>query len=376
MGLFSSKKKTRYAVVGVGWFAQAAVLPGFANADNAELVAIVSGDDDKRDDVGKLYGCETYTYEQYDSLLASGKIDAVYLVLPNAMHKEYTVRAAKHKVHVLCEKPMAADAAEAREMIAACEANGVYLMIAYRLHLEQANLAAIDTVQSGKIGEPRLIQLSNAQNVVDNSTRLDGDLAGGPLMDLGVYCINAARYLYRDDPTEVTAFTVHGTDPKFAEVPESVAAVLRFPGEKLAVFSCGFNHGKASEFRVLGTTGSVGLDPAFSFRGEKVLEVLSGTSAESAKPKETTYSDTDHVGAELVYFAKCIQDQTPPEPDGYEGLADMLIIDAIKESSKTGRSVKVGPFKDKKRPSSDMVYKLPQVKQPKLIHAQAPTGES
>ena len=376
MGLFTSKKKTRYAVVGIGWFAQAAVLPGFANADNAELVAIVSSDDEKRDDVGKLYGCETYTYEQYDLLLASGKIDAVYLVLPNAMHKDYTIRAARHKVHVLCEKPMAADSAECREMIAACESNGVYLMIAYRLHFEQANLAAIEVVQGGKIGEPRLMQLNNAQYVVDNSTRLDGELAGGPLMDLGVYCINAARYLYQDDPTEVVAFTTHGTDPRFSEVPETVSALMRFPKERQAAFSCGFNHGKASEFKVVGTEGSVYLDPAFGFTGEKTMEVLSGTSAvSSGSPKKTTFSDTDHVGAEIHYFAKCIQDRTPPEPDGYEGLADMMIIDAIKESSQTGRAVKVGPFKPKARPSSDMVYKLPQVKQPKLIHAQSPTGE-
>ena len=348
------------------------MLPAFKNAKNAELVAVVSGDPEKHAAIGKDYGVPAYTYEEYDGLMASGEVDAVYIVLPNALHKDFTVRAARHKVHVLCEKPLAADAAEAREMIAACEQSGVLLMTAYRLHLEHANLAAVALAKSGKLGEPRLFQANNAQNVEDNSTRLAGELAGGPLMDLGIYCINAARYMFQDDPTEVAAFTANGLDPKFAEVPEMVSAVLKFPRERLATISCGFNHGKVSEFRLLGTEGSVHLDPAFSFTGEKVLTVELDSAS---KPKETTYKDTDHVGAEIVYFAECVQKGTTPEPDGYEGLADMLIIDAIKESSRTGRAVKVGPFKPKPRPDQSLEMKMPQVQQPELVNASPPTGD-
>lgn len=372
MGLFTSTKKVRYAVVGIGWFAQDAVLPGFANAKNAELVALVSGDPKKHEEITKQYGVPAYTYEQYDELMASGKVDAVYIVLPNAMHKDYTIRAAKHKVHVLCEKPLAADAQECRDMIAACEANGVQLMTAYRLHLEHGNLAAIELARpGGKLGESRLFQSSNVQYVEDNSTRLDGDLAGGPLMDLGVYCINAARYMFQADPTEVTAFTVMGTEERFQEVPEMVAAVMKFPGDRLATFTCGFNQGKVSEFRLFGTKGSLVVDPAFSFTGPKTITV----EIDKQEPRETEYEGTDHVGAEIAYFADCVLNNKTPEPDGYEGLADMMIIDAIKESSKTGRAVKVGPFKDKPRPEKSMEYKFPEVTPKKRVHAQSPSGE-
>ncbi len=372
MGLFTSTKKVRYAVVGIGWFAQDAVLPAFKNAKNAELVALVSGDPKKHEEVTKQYGVPAYTYAQYDELMASGKVDAVYIVLPNAMHKDYTVRAAKHKVHVLCEKPLAADAGECRDMIAACEAAGVKLMTAYRLHLEHGNLAAMELGKSGgKLGESRLFQASNVQIVQENSTRLDGDLAGGPLMDLGVYCINAARYMFRADPTEVTAFTVVGTEERFREVPETVAAVMRFPGDRLATFTCGFNQGKVSEFRLFGTKGSLVVDPAFSFTGPRTVTV----ELDGAKPKETEYAGTDHVGAEIAYFADCVLDNTTPEPDGYEGLADMMIIDAIKESSTTGKAVKVGPFRSKPRPDGSMEYKLPEVTPKTRVNAQSPSGD-
>ena len=369
MGLFTSGKKTRYAVVGIGWFAQAAVLPGFKNAaKNSELVAIVSGDGDKRHEVGEMYGVESYTYAQYDELLASGKVDAVYIVLPNALHKEYTLRAAKHKVHVLCEKPLAASAEECREMIAACEQAGVKLMTAYRLHLEHANLAAIKVAQSGDLGPLRLLQATNVQKVVQGSTRLEGDLEGGPLTDLGIYCVNAARYLFRADPVEVTAFSTGG-GPRFGEVNETVTALLRFPDGQLAMLSCGFNQAKASEFKLFGTDGSLELRSAFGFTGPKVMTV---ELEASSKPSETTYKDTDHVGAEIVYFADCIQNDTTPEPDGYEGLADIMIVEAIKESAKSGRAVKVGPFKDKPRPEPSMVMELPPVKQPEFVEAESP----
>jgi len=275
-------------------------------------------------------------------------------------------------VHVLCEKPMAADAAEAREMIAACEQAGVKLMTAYRLHLEHANLAAIELVKAGKLGDPRLFQSTNCQRVEANSTRLQGELAGGPLMDLGVYCINAARYLFQADPVEVVGHQATVEKSTYAEVPEMTTGLLKFPGGRLATFACGFGAGKVSEYRIIGTEGSLTLDTAYGFTGDKEMTVE--LDAQS-KPTVATYKDTDHVGAEITYFAECIQTDKTPEPDGYEGLADMLIIDALKEAAATGRAVKVGPFKDKPRPEKSMEYKLPQVKQPAFVHAKSPSGE-
>jgi glucose-fructose oxidoreductase len=240
----SRSKKVRFAIVGTGWFPQDAVLPSFANAKNAELAAIFSGDPEKRKEIGDYYDVPGHDYAEFDELLAGGEIDAVYIVLPNALHKEYTVRAAKHGVHVLCEKPLAGTAAECCVMISACEASGVLLMTAYRLLFESANLSAIEQVQGGEIGEPRLYQAINTQIVEPGNTRLDADLKGGPLMDLGIYCINAARYLFRQNPTAVSGFASHPNDPRFREVPEMVTAVMRFPQERLATFTCGFGKSK------------------------------------------------------------------------------------------------------------------------------------
>src|SRR5262245_13547915 len=159
--------KVRYAVVGLGWIAQTAVLPGFKNARaNSELVALVSDDSVKLRRLGKKYGVTILTdYEGYDALLSSGEVDAVYIALPNHLHQPYTLRAAVHGVHVLCENPMALDDEECRDMIDACAKYDVRLMVAYRLHFERANLMAIDAVLKGRIGEPRIFASEFAQVV-------------------------------------------------------------------------------------------------------------------------------------------------------------------------------------------------------------------
>src|SRR5438105_10709524 len=150
----SNEKRIRYAVVGAGWFGQSAVLPAFANAkENSQLAAIVSGDAEKRAVLSSDYGVPAYALEQYEDLLASGRIDAVYLVSVNAAHKEQAVLAARHGVHVLSEKPLADTAVAAEEIIAACDRAGVLLMTAYRLHFEKGNLQAIDLIRKGTIGD-------------------------------------------------------------------------------------------------------------------------------------------------------------------------------------------------------------------------------
>src|SRR5688572_552417 len=214
----AARRPVRYAVVGAGRIAQVAVLPGFANATDSELVGLVSGDATKRRELGERYGIEhCVDYGRYDELLASGDIDAVYLSLPNHLHCEFAVAAAEHGVHVLCEKPMAVTERECEQMMRAAEDNDVGLMIAYRLHFDPAHLEAIALVEDGEIGRPRVFESVLTRDVAAGDSRLvSPDQGGGPAYDMGVYCIDAARYLFRDEPIEVTAQAVESDDPRFS----------------------------------------------------------------------------------------------------------------------------------------------------------------
>ena len=193
----SKARKVRYAVVGLGHIAQVAVLPAFSHAENSELAALVSNDREKLAKLGRKYRVrDRFSYSQFDDCLRSGLVDAVYIALPNHLHREYSERAARAGVHVLCEKPMAVTEEDCRSMIGATEENGVKLMVAYRLHFEQANLRAIELVQSGKLGDPRLFDSVFTMQVKQGDIRLNPrELGGGTLYDIGIYCINAVRNL-------------------------------------------------------------------------------------------------------------------------------------------------------------------------------------
>src|SRR5581483_11576827 len=259
--------KVRYAVVGLGHISQIAVLPAFRHAKkNSELTALVSSDPVKRRELGRRYRVPIAVDEKdYDDLLRSGDIDAVYVAEPNSRHREFTVRAAEAGIHVLCEKPLAVTEADCELMIDACREHGVKLMTAYRLHFERANLEAIKVVQSGKIGEPRFFNSIFSMQARPGNIRLQRELGGGPVFDLGVYCINAARYLFRAEPIEVSAMTVSGNDRRFREVEETAGAVLRFPGDRLATFVCSFGAADSGEYQVVGTKGSLHLKNAYEY---------------------------------------------------------------------------------------------------------------
>lgn len=240
----------------------------FSQAENSQLVALFSEDPVKRQELGKQYGVKTYTYEEYDTYLSSGEIDAVYIALPNHLHCDYTVRAAKAGVHVLCEKPMAVTEQECEQMIRATKENNVKLMIAYRLHFDQANMQAVEMVNSGKIGNLRIFNSVFSQQVVEGNVRLEPISNGsGTVYDMGVYCINAARYLFRDEPTEVIAFSTSSQEKRFDEIDEMTSATLRFPGDKLATFISSFGASPVSTLQVVGTKGDLRMDSAYSYEG-------------------------------------------------------------------------------------------------------------
>src|SRR5687768_15384838 len=216
------QKKVRYAVVGLGHIAQVAVLPAFAHAENSELAALVSDDPEKLEKLGRKYRVETrFSYDQYDECLRSGVVDAVYIALPNHLHRDYTERAARAGVHVLCEKPLAVTEEDCLAMVRAAEENGVKLMVAYRLHFEEANLKAIDLVQQGRLGEPRLFDSVFTMTVKEGDIRLNPrELGGGTLYDIGVYCINAVRNLFGAEPMEVVAFSANNGERRFQQCEE------------------------------------------------------------------------------------------------------------------------------------------------------------
>ena len=366
-----NSRQIRYAVAGLGYIAQQAVLPAFAHAaKNSTLAALISDDAEKLRVLGKRYGVSAqYSYAQYEEALAQNKIDAVFIALPNDMHREFTERAAKAGVHVLCEKPMAIEEEDCQAMIRVCEERQVKLMVAYRLHNEPANLAAVELVKSGKLGAPRLFNSSFSFQVTDpDNIRLKKARGGGPLYDIGTYCINAARYMFQAEPVEASAFTAKGGDPRFSEVEESLGAVLRFPNEALAVFNVSFGAAESGYYELIGTKGSVRLDPAFEYASGLVMHVeADGRSSTREFPQR------DQFAAELLYFSNCILNNEEPEPSGHEGLADVRIIRALLRSAETGQAVKLEPFDRTRRPSQLQRISRPPAAKEKLIRARGPS---
>jgi predicted dehydrogenase len=367
-------RKIRYAVVGLGHISQVAILPAFQHAENSELVALVSADEKKRDELRARHGVEkTFTYSEFDQCLSSG-IEAVYIAVPNHLHKEFAVRAARAGVHVLCEKPMAVNEAECREMMETAEQSKVKLMIAYRLHFEKGNLEAIKISQSGKLGEVRYFTSEFSQEVAEGNIRVTyaPEQGGGPVFDMGVYCINAARYLFGDEPVEALATSESRPQERFGKVEEMTSIILRFPNHRLATITCSFGAADISRYTLVGDEGSLTLDPAYEYAGEIRHRLMVGD-----KKKQRTFPKRDQFAAELVYFSDCILRDKEPEPSGLEGLADVRIVNAIYESARTGKAVRIEPIEAKPRPSmAQEIHRPPINTPPKPIDAASPEGEA
>ena len=369
--LSTRAEKVRYAVVGLGHIAQVAVLPAFAHAENSELTALVSDDPEKLEKLGRKYKVTgRYSYEQFEECLGSGTVDAVYIALPNHLHREYTERAARGGAHVLCEKPLAVTEEDCLSMIRVAEENQVKLMVAYRLHFEEANLKAIDLVQSGKLGDPRLFDSVFTMTVKDGDIRLNPrELGGGTLYDIGVYCINAVRNLYGAEPMEVVAFSANKGDERFLQCEETTSAILRFPGrERLATFTCSFGAADVSHYRVVGSKGQLVMDPAYEYAGELEQKITV-----DGRTRSKTFPKRDQFAPELISFSDCILNGNAPEPSGWEGLADVRIIRALYRSADTGQPVTLEPFTREDRPSLEQELRRPPVSKPDLVNTEAPS---
>lgn len=269
---------------------------------------------------------------------------------------------------MLCEKPLAATVADCLAMLRIAADAKIKLMTAYRLHFEQTNLRAVERVRKGEIGEPRIFSSVFSQQVRQGDIRTRAEMGGGALFDMGIYCVNAARYLFQAEPFEVLALGVRGTDPRFAEVDEMTSAILRFPGDCIAQFVSSQGAADVSDFRVVGTKGDIRLDPAYSYHSEiREFFTVDGQTAETTTPRR------DQFAPELVHFSRCILDDLDPEPAGEEGLADVRILEAIVESAALGRRVTLSPFERSQRPSSGLEMRKPPVEKVEPVNAPSPS---
>lgn len=332
-------RKFGYAVVGLGNYAVNQIMPRLALCDRSRLVALVSGTPAKLDKYGEQYSIPAshrYDYRNYDAIADNADIDAVYIILPNSMHAEYTIRAHKAGKHVMCEKPMAVSAAECEAMIAAASRAGKKLMIGYRCHFEQHNLWCVDQIKSGTLGRLRLITAEHGFDAAPNQWRLDRPLSGGgSLMDIGIYSLNAARYLAGEEPVSLVATeSTDRSDPRFRNVEDRIDFQLLFPSGAIANCVSSYSSGH-NAFRATGSKGWVGMEPATPYQGHRLWRRLNGKTEEIELPPPP---HLQWVG-QLDHLAESVQDGIPLRASGEEGLRDMRLIEAIYRSAKEGRRI-------------------------------------
>ncbi len=339
------ERRVGFAVVALGRLTLEELLPAFAECKNAKLVALVSGSPDKLRTVAAQYGIapdQCYDYAGFDRLRDNPAVQAVYIVLPNGMHREYVERAARAGKHVLCEKPMANSSAEARSMIAACAKANVKLMIAYRIQYEPYNQRARRFVQEGTFGRLVGATMTNTQTVAPDGAqqwRHKKALAGGgTLPDIGLYLVNTARFLTGQEPVEVFArqYSPPG-DPRYAEVEETVAFTMRFPSEFMAqcLTSYGARDDKAQVLNFARAT--VQMPSAYRYRGQELYVAQNVGGADVRQ--QVNIPPKNQFAAEIDHMADCIIADRRPRTPGEEGLQDHVVMEAIYESARTGRPV-------------------------------------
>lgn len=334
-------KKLGFALVGVGGLTMGQLLPAFARCKYARPVALVSGSPDKANQQAGRYSIDpknVYNYQNFDTIKDNPDVDVVYVVLPNSMHAEYTIRAAKAGKHVLCEKPMANTVEECQAMIAACAQANKKLMIAYRMRYEPMTIEAIRVARSAAdMGAIKQITAEAGFNIGDpNQWRLNKALAGGgSLMDIGIYALNAIRYLSGQEPSEVTAMSYStADDPRFKEVEEAINFEMKFPSGFIGNVVSTYGYG-CSRFRVYGTRGQIESEPFQSYSGNKLFITRGRTRQEFA------YEQANHFAAEMDHMSECIQTNKTPLTPGEEGLKDLEIMMAAYQSAREGKSIKL-----------------------------------
>ena len=337
----NAEKKIGFAVVGLGAIAQSSVLPAFANCKQAKLVALVGSDEKKTANLAKKFRAEDrYRSDEYAACLANHEIIAVYIATPPGAHAGLTIQAARAGKHVLCEKPLAANLADSAAMVEACRKNGVLLMTAYRKVFEPSTLYVKQLIQQGELGRIDVIHTAFSELHLPNASLawlLDSKMAGGgPLMDLGVYCVNTTRWLVEENPVEVTAKSWVRDTARFWDVEQGISFRLQFPSGLVVQGSSSYGAVLSSFIFVQGAKGWLSLSPAFPFDEDRIL-----TGKVGKRQIRKKFKVTDEFAPELDAFAAAIQNKRTVEADGVQGHRDMIILDAIYEAARTQESVSI-----------------------------------
>jgi predicted dehydrogenase len=331
----AEKEGMGVALVGLGSYATNQIAKALEETAYCRLVGLVSGDEAKLEQWRKRYNLDeknVYTYDTFDEIVSNRDIDIVYIALPNSLHAEYVIRAARAGKHVICEKPMATNVEDCHRMIEACKMAGVRLSIGYRLHFDPFNQEMMRLGQSrilGSIDQAEAVHCMDVGN--KNQWRLNKTLAGGgPLMDLGIYCIQAALYTIGELPVAVEArFHAKTNAEKFRDVEEGLSWEMHFPLGVKAV--CETSYSRDVNFLRAETVSGqwFELRPAFLYDG------LRGETSEGPM----NLVPVNQQAAQLDDFAFCIQNDMPTRVPGEMGLRDVEILMAIYEAAATGSKV-------------------------------------
>lgn len=352
-----SEKKLGWAIVGLGKFATQQLIPSFSECKRSKLVALVSGDRGKAERIAQQYGVNPkniYNYQNYDTIRNNPEVDVIYIVLPNGMHAEYTIRGAQAGKHIMCEKPMANTVKDCQAMIDACRKANKKLMIAYRAQYEPYNLAAIAIARGTQkeLGKLKAIVADHGR-ILDpkdpaDQWRMDKELAGGgSLPDIGIYSLNAARYITGEEPVEITAmmYSTPG-DPRFREVEENVNFMLRFPSGVIANCTSSYGYSDVKRYQVFGADGTLELDPATDYYRHRLY-------VERDKVREErNIEEKNQFALEIDHLSECVMQNKQPKTPGEEGLQDVKLIQTIYEAARTGRTIKLPPTVPPRRENS------------------------
>ncbi|WP_306060582.1 D-xylose 1-dehydrogenase Gfo6 [Natronococcus wangiae] len=333
----------RFALIGLGWWTTAEVIPALEETDRCEATVAVSDSTEKATRIADRVDTveRTLTYDEFHAGEAASAYDAVYVCTPNAYHLEYAKTAAELGKAVLCEKPMEATVERAAELIVVCEDAGVSLLVGYRMQTDSVVRYARTLVREGAIGRPVHALGNNAQTLLDlvpdpDQWRLDPDVTGygTSVMDLGVYPLNTTRFLLDADPVRVQA-TMDSSRDAFADVPDERSAFTAvFDDRTTLVATASQNAHGSTSLRVVGTEGQLVLEPAFHMETELRLE--RGDDSVSVAPGRV-----NQMTELIAYFADRVLSGQPIEPDGAHGLADVKAMEAIYEAGETGGTVRV-----------------------------------